>query len=316
MQNDRFLPEGTLIHTPQNTMLTNSLDMLYAAMENETVLEGEVTLCDTSHNLTVRIGSFYGVIPHSETALGIDDGSTREIAIISRVGKPISFTVIGIEKQNQDIKLLLSRKKAQQKALSHFLKNLSPGEIIPAKVTHLEPFGAFVDIGCGITSLIGIETISVSRISHPRDRFKAGDDIFAVVTGVDRDKNRIYLSHRELLGTWEENSERFTVGETVCGIVRGIEDYGIFIELAPNLSGLAEWREDIKPGLSVSVFIKSIIPEKMKIKLIIIDIFPEGMPKHISREDYFITEGEVGLWQYSPSACSRKRIASDFKKTL
>ncbi len=314
MQNDKFLPEGNLIHTPQNHMHIESLDSLYAAMENETVLEGEVTLCDTEHNLTVRLGKFSGVIPHSETAIGIDDGSTKEIAIISRVGKPVAFTVIGIDRSGHDIKLLLSRRKAQEKALAHLLKSLSSGDIIPAKVTHLEPFGAFVDIGCGIISLIGIETISVSRISHPRDRFAIGDDIFAVVTGIDFKNRRITLSHRELLGTWEQNANRFKIGETVCGTVRGIENYGIFIELAPNLSGLAEWRDGITPNASVSVFIKSIIPEKMKIKLIVIDTFPNDTAKHISENNYFLTSGHIDSWQYSPEACTRKKVISEFHK--
>lgn len=314
MQNDKFLPEGALIHTHQNLKHAESLDSLYAAMENEVVLEGEVTLCDTGHNLTVRIGEFCGIIPHSETAIGIDDGSTREIAIISRVGKPVSFTVIGIDKNGNDIKLLFSRKKAQKKALAHFLRELCPGDVIPAKITHLEPFGAFVDIGCGIISLIGIETISVSRISHPRDRFRVGDDIFAVVTGVDYEKQRISLSHRELLGTWSQNAAKFTVGETVCGTVRGIEDYGIFIELAPNLSGLAEWREGISEGSSVSVFVKSIIPDKMKIKLIVIDVFSKSQAKHVSQTDYFIRDGHIDSWQYSPDGCSRKKVISEFHK--
>lgn len=314
MQKDKFLPEGALIHTPQNFMHTESLDSLYAAMENETVLEGEVTLCDSEHNLTVKVGKFFGIIPHGEAATGIDDGSTREIAIISRVGKPVSFTVIGIDRCGHNIKLLLSRKKAQKKALTYFLNNLHPGDIIPAKVTHLEPFGAFIDIGCGIISLIGIETISVSRISHPGDRFRIGDDIFAVVTGIDHEKQRVSLSHRELLGTWCQNAAKFTVGETVCGTVRGIEDYGIFIELAPNLSGLAEWRDDISEGASVSVFVKSIIPEKMKIKLIVIDTFPESRKKHVSEKDYFIKEGHIDFWQYSPDTCSRKKIISEFQK--
>lgn len=314
MQSDKFLPEGALIHTQQNMIYSESVDALYAAMEKEAILEGEATLCDSAHNLTVKVGRFYGIIPHSETAIGVDDGSTREIAIISKVGKPISFTVIGIDRGERFPKLLLSRKKAQQKALSHFFNTLLPGDIIPAKVTHLEPFGTFVDIGCGIISLIGIETISVSRISHPRDRFAVGDDIFAIVTGIDAEKQRISLSHRELLGTWQENADKFTVGETVCGIVRGIEDYGIFIELAPNLSGLAEWHEGISEGAFVSVFIKSIIPEKMKIKLIIIDVFSPHNINRISENNYFINDKHIDLWQYSPSVCSRKKIVSNFSK--
>ena len=63
------------------------------------------------------------------------------------------------------------------------------------------------------------------------------------------------------------------------GYVLKIEDYGIFVELTPNLAGLAEVRPNTKIGQSVSVYIKSIIPEKMKIKLIIVETFDKTLEK-------------------------------------
>lgn len=143
--------------------------------------------------------------------------------------------------------------------------------MIPACVTHLEPFGAFVDVGCGVVSFIGIENISVSRIFHPRERFSCGQMIRAAVLGTDPAALRIHLTHRELLGTWAQNAALFHAGETVRGIVRSLEPYGIFIELAPNLSGLAERRAGLREGDHVSVYIKSILPERMKVKLNVID---------------------------------------------
>jgi Fe-S cluster assembly ATP-binding protein len=61
--------------------------------------------------------------------------------------------------------------------MNEYISKLACGDVIPAKVTHLEPFGCFADIGCGIVSLIPIDAISVSRISHPGDRFFNGQDI-------------------------------------------------------------------------------------------------------------------------------------------
>lgn len=138
--------------------------------------------------------------------------------------------------------------------MGEYISKLTPGDIIDARVTHLEQFGCFVDIGCGIPSLIPIDAISVSRISHPSDRFFTGQYIKAVVKS--NDGSRICLTHKELLGTWEENASLFSSGETVSGIVRSIEDYGIFVELAPNLAGLAEPKENIHAGQSISVYIK------------------------------------------------------------
>ena len=163
-------------------------------------------------------------------------------------------------------------------------------------MSHLERFGAFVDLGCGVTSLIPLENISVSRIPHPAARFRVGQDILAVVTAADAENCRFYLSHKELLGTWLENAAGFAPGDAVPGIVRGVRDYGVFIELTPNLSGLADWRGDLRPGERVSVYIKSIRPESRKVKLQIIqDLGPAGEPEALR---YFITDGVVKNWIY------------------
>ena len=88
-----FPPEGRLLHTEENQALCATKTGLIRAMEGRRVLEGKAVLCDAGHNLTVSLGPFTGYIPREEAALGIAEGTTREIAILSRVGKPVSFTV-------------------------------------------------------------------------------------------------------------------------------------------------------------------------------------------------------------------------------
>ena len=185
----------------------------------------------------------------------------------------------------------------------HYIRTLVLGDIIPARVTHLEQFGCFVDIGCGIPSLIPIDLISVSRISHPSDRFYVGQDILAVVKSYE--DNRICLTHKELLGTWEQNAALFSQGETVTGIVRSIEDYGVFIELTPNLAGLAEPRDDIKVNQQAGVYIKAIIPDKMKIKLIIVNAANSNTAYHNNELNYFIDSGHIDKWIYSSGSSSK-----------
>ena len=290
-----YLPEGFRLHTPENRWVNTPAAMDQAA-EEEQILEGIVTRCDCAHNLVVDCNGITGLIPRSEAALGLSSGRTREIALLSRVGKPVCFQVIG-EGGGQ---YLFSRAKVQQKALNYLMENLLPGDVICARVTHLEPFGAFVDIGCGLTSLVGIEHISVSRIAHPAERFYPGQWIHVAVRGVDPSMGRVHLTHRELLGTWLENAQRFSPGETVSGVVRGNEDYGVFVELSPNLSGLAERKEGVASGDGVSVYIKSILPEKMKVKLILIDKLEKAPSTLIRPEDYQITQGRLQHFLYSP----------------
>lgn len=303
-----YYPEGVLINTDENKKFLLSEASLTVAQSTEEILEANVTLCDTEHNLVVDLGCMKGIIPREEGAIGIKEGTTRDIALISRVGRPVCFIVKEIIIDSQGVKqAVLSRKSAQEKCLDYILKNKSVGDIIDARITHLETFGAFCDIGCGNIALLPIDAISVSRISHPKDRFFVGDSIKVIIKNIDYD-NKITLSHKELLGTWEENVQNFSQGQTVSGIVRSVESYGVFIELAPNLAGLAEPKENVVVGQTASVYIKSIIPEKMKIKLIIIDTFdtPPDSGFH-----YFYIKDKISEFVYSPQK-SQKQITTYF----
>lgn len=303
----QFWPEGRLLTTEANLARCASPDTLRKAMEEGAVLEGMAALCHPDRSLRVTLGPWTGVIPREEGAIGVAEGSTREIALLARVGKPVSVVVTGFL---ADGTLLLSRRRAQELARDFLLGHTQPGDILPATVTHLEPFGAFVDVGCGLPSMLGIETISVSRIPHPNQRFTVGQEIFAVATGLDRTLGRVYLSHKELLGTWEENAEGFEVGMTVPGIVRGVQEYGVFVELTANLSGLAEFREDLREGDRVSVYLKSILPERMKIKLLVIGKLPrEEAPAPLR---YVQTQGRMERWEYAPQGCSKVGAVSVF----
>lgn len=303
-----YLPEGSIINTDTNVMYTSSLRMLEKAMYKGKILEGICTVCDCRDmSLRIDLGCCEGIIPRDEVQLSPDG---KDIAVITRVGKACAFKITEVI-FGDNPKVMLSRRAAQEECMKEYVSRLLPGDIVSASVTHLDPFGAFVDIGCGIISLICVDSISVSRIFHPKDRLFAGQQISAVVKTVDRETGRMYLSLRELLGTWEENAARFSPGSCVAGIVRSIETYGIFIELAPNLAGLAELREGVAPGDCCSVYIKSIIPERMKIKLVIID----SLKSHpIPGIKYYIdtsTTRHISHWRYSPEGC-RKVIETSF----
>ena len=306
MTENCYLPEGMLIDRPENLEAMQGLASLEKAMSQGRILESTALMCNSALSLTLDLGGIRGIITHDEAILCRGGEGIKDIAIISRVGKPVCFKVKSIERDSAgNPYAILSRRAAQAECLEYYLKGLVPGDIIPARVTHLEPFGAFVDIGCGIVSLMSIDCISVSRISHPKDRFSPGDYIRVIIKSVEGDSGRIYVSHKELLGTWEENAAEFCVGQTVSGIVRSIEDYGIFVELTPNLAGLAEKRDGVEVGQFSAVYIKNIIPERMKIKLVLIDSF-KGSSGIVSHGYYVPLEtNHLDTWQYSPSTCPK-----------
>ena len=298
---NNFNPEGWN-QTENKRNKYTSADLAEAKVQMQ-VLEAPVVMCDASHNLVVNLGCMKGIIPREEGALGISEGSTRDIALISRVGKTVCFVVTAITADSSGKPYaMLSRRKAQEIYRDYISHNLKNGDIINAKITHLETFGAFCDIGCGIVALLPIDAISVSRISHPKDRFYIGENIRAVIKNIALD-GKITLSHKELLGTWDENAEMFCAGQTVTGVIRSVEDYGVFVEITPNLAGLAEPKFDALVGQQASVYIKSIIREKMKIKLIIIDSFDSSYSPEIK---YFYNGNNINEWDYSPSDCQKK----------
>lgn len=300
MKNHRILPEG---YGPL-PLSPLPLSVVQELIETEEVAEALAVRCDTGHNLHVRFRGYEGIIPRAEAVSPLVSGADREIAVLSRVGHCVQFiiTSIAITGGGKPV-LILSRRKAQERALQFLLESCPPGTVLRGKITHLERFGAFVDIGGGVVGLLPLEHISVARITHPAQRFVPGQNILCAVSAVNPAAKRFTLTHKELLGTWAENVRRFHPGMTVPGIVRGLKDYGAFVELSPNLSGLAERSPLLREGGRVSVYIKAILPQSMKIKLLVIDELPPASQR--PPLEYFITGGRVDKWKYAPPGCSK-----------
>ncbi len=306
MKSGNYQPEGALIASPEVQGYLSSWQGLERAMEKGKILEGMPYLCD--HDMTLHFsfdGHVHGIMKKEDVLYPGQGEDVKDIAVLTRVGKPVAFRVLHLEKEGEQKIAFLSRRAVQKECTEQYIKSLTPGDLIPARVTHLENFGAFLDVGVGICALLSIDCISVSRICHPRERMALGELVYVLVKEID-EKGRIYATTKELLGTWEENAALFSEGQTVRGIVRSVEDYGIFVELSPNLAGLAEYRDGVEVGDTAAVYIKSIIPEKMKVKLIIIDARP--CEKAEAPLSYFTDPFEtdrVDAWRYSPSVSGR-----------
>lgn len=284
-----------------------SEEELCAAAADGAILESTALAFDHERRLRFEIGGKTAYMPYEQCADGAGTDAVRDIAILTRVGRPTCFVIERLP-GGPDGAFLLSRRRAQQCCKAEYLDRLVPGDILPCSVTHLENFGAFCDVGCGISALLPIDCLSVSRIQTPADRVAVGEAIFCAVKSRDA-QGRLVLSLKELLGTWQQNADQFQVGETVVGLVRSIETYGVFIEIAPNLAGLAESCEGLRVGQPVSVYIKNILPEKMKVKLVIVNRELGGPLRFEPR--YFLTEGHLDRWVYSTPK-SQKYVETDF----
>ena len=314
-----YLPEGGYSEKRENKEILSAPAALEWAMNTGRIVEGTAIRCDEELRLWVDMGCARGMIEPDECIWRRAGEERKDIAIISRVGKPVACKIVGMEHRGGELFLKLSRRAAQKECIEYYMAHLMHGDVLDARVTHLESFGAFLDIGCGVPSLLSVDCMSVSRISHPRDRLAVGMRIPAAVKYINRESERIYATLRELLGTWEENAQAFEAGETVTGIIRSVEPYGVFVELAPNLAGLAEvtheeealLRERI--GHRVAVYIKSIVPDRMKIKLSLIDAHStrpaERTPLCFCKE--YAVGDHISRWVYSPAA-SQKVVETRF----
>lgn len=151
------------------------------------------------------------------------------------------------------------------------VENMNKGSIVKGTVRNIQPYGAFIRTDDGVDGLLYIEDISVARIKTPAERLKVGQKIDVVIKDIDKQKNRVYFSYKEMLGTWEDNIKDIQEKTIVQGTVRETEKNrrGIFIEIKPNLIGMAEYKEGLQYGQKVDVYVKKIVKEKKKIKLII-----------------------------------------------
>ena len=267
MEYQKFIPEGW--KTEEENF---SLNALKNAMTTGSVIQGKVYKYDDEYNIHIKLNdNIDGIIPRNEIDyLGLDEYGNTKIGLCkNKVNNYVQFKVKSFFDES---KVLLSRKEVCLDAFKWAISELSEGMVVNGIVKNIRPYGVFVEIGGGVVGLIHIQDISISRMKNPNERFYIGQKIKTVIKCIDKENSRIILSYKELLGNWDDNIKEFQEKTVVKGIVKECDKYknGIFIELKPNLVGLAEYKDGYTYGQEVNVFIRKIIKDKKKIKLLIV----------------------------------------------
>lgn len=219
-------------------------DLLYQAYKAGLPVEGQVDAVNKG-GLGVTIeGDVRGFCPISHI-----DTQYVEKAEEYR-GQTLTFKIIEFRHQGRVI--VLSRRALleaeQDKSAGLVRSQLKNGAQLAGKVTRLESFGAFVDLGSGVEGLVHVSEISHRRVGHPQEVLAVGQQIqVAVLRTKDlgqRRKERISLSIKALeKDPWQEIKEQFAVGTVATGKVDGLEDFGAFVELAEGVRGLVHVSE-------------------------------------------------------------------------
>ncbi len=218
MECQKFIPEGWLENSSPVTK-----DTLINAIETGEVMQGIVNKCDSNYNLYVDFGNnLKGIIPRDEIeAVNIDEtGFPKPNICASKVNKYVQFKVKDVDKKDY---FILSRRAVGKDALNWIKQDVKAGQIVKGIVRSIKPYGVFVEIGGGIVGLLHIEDISVARIKTPLERLSIGQKINVMIKSIDYKLERVVLSYKELLGSWEDNVKEFEEGTTVVGIAREVE---------------------------------------------------------------------------------------------
>ncbi len=263
----KFKPEGW---NHEITSIDQSNIQNY--LNDKKILQGLVKECDNNYNLHIQFeNGLTGIMPRQEVeAINIEENGLPPTNLCT--GKVHKFVQFKIKEAKDENNIIVSRKEVQQEALEWIKNDLQEGDKVTGIVKNIKPYGAFIEIAGGVVGLAHIEDLSIARIKSPYERLKIGQKVEVVVKSIDRETGKVILSHKETLGSWEDNAKKFSVGMNTKGIVRETEKNrnGIFVELTPNLVGMAEYDEGLEYGQIVDVYIKKIDNERKKIKLVII----------------------------------------------
>ena len=155
-----------------------------------------------------------------------------------KVGQEVTLQVLEINREKERVSLGL--KQTTHNPWDKIEERFPTGTKVKGKITNLVPYGAFVEIEPGVEGLIHVSELSwTKRITRPSDVLTAGQEVEAVVLGVNKDEQKISLGVRQLEpNPWDEIEQRYIIGKQVKGTVRNMTAYGAFVELEEGIDGM------------------------------------------------------------------------------
>jgi small subunit ribosomal protein S1 len=155
-----------------------------------------------------------------------------------KVGQQLEVQVLDINNEKERVSLGL--KQLQKNPWDQIEERFPAGQRVKGKITNLVPYGAFVELEEGVEGLIHVSELSwTKRIMRPSDILTVGQEVEAVVLGVNKEEQKISLGLRQLeTNPWDEIEKKFTIGSRVKGTIRNMTAYGAFVELEEGIDGM------------------------------------------------------------------------------
>src|SRR5213595_1845113 len=157
---------------------------------------------------------------------------------VLKVGQDLDVVVLDINKEKERVSLGLKQKLANP--WDTIETKFPLGAKVKGKVVNLVPYGAFVELEPGVEGLVHVTELSwTKRIAKPSDVLKQGQDIEAVVLGINRDEQKISLGVRQLeTNPWDQAAQKYPPGTRVKGKIRNLTSYGALLELEEGIDGM------------------------------------------------------------------------------
>src|SRR5436189_5172520 len=227
----------------QNIVLSRRELIEQERLERRQKLLGEMTPGDIRKGTVKNITDFGAFIDLNgiDGLLHITDMSWGRIGHPSellKVGQDIDVVVLDINREKGRVSPGLKQKLANP--WDNIESKYPVGAKVKGKVVNLVPYGAFVELEPGVEGLVHVTELSwTKRIAKPSDVLRQGQDIEAVVLGINREEQKISLGVRQLeANPWDKALEKYPPGTRVKGRIRNLTSYGAVIELEERLDGM------------------------------------------------------------------------------
>lgn len=225
--------------------------------------------------LEVKIGPLHAFLPKSHT--GLERSENPQVL----VGKNFACEVIEVDAQRQRVvvsrKLVLQRERTSEH--QRLVGALKPGDVVQGRVTRLEPYGAFVAFGKGLTGLVHVSNLSHERVEDAAQVVQLGQILDLRVLHIKQGGKRIGLGLKQMQQSpWTFVESAMYAGQIVAGRVTRLVDFGAFVSVRDGVEGLLPLahaglapgqalRAVVAPGASVSVRVLDLDPERERMTL-------------------------------------------------
>ena len=308
--------EGHAVVSIDRARQEKSWRKLQEIYEANDVIEAEVTNYNKG-GLLVNLDGVRGFVPASQvTEIRGGDDAAKQAEMARLIGSSLPLKVIEINRHRN--RLILSERQAVQERRDEMkerlIGELKEGETRQGRVSSICDFGAFVDIG-GADGLVHLSELSWSRVRHPSEILKVGQDVDVYVLGINAQEKKIALSiKRTQAEPWSRVAAKYEVGQLVRGTVTQLANFGAFARIEDGIEGLIHVSEIADDRVTHP---KQAVKEGQELLLRIIRIDPQRRRMGLSLRRALDTPDEELLTNFGETALEeRDRIMDELRESL